>query len=183
MNQTISLRAATPADTPLILALFAEARRLMRERGSNQWSGEYPGVADARADIARETAFFYTLDNIPAAYFCLDYGGDPFYERLEGRWLAPNQPYAVLHRLCVSSAFRGRGLATKIFAAAEEKARADGLISMRVDTSPRNAPMLRVIKKRVFDYRGDIELDDIRVMAFQKMLITGFVPERVDENG
>lgn len=96
------------------------------------------------------------------------------YETLEGEWLAPG-PYAAIHRCAVDPAERGRGLIGELFRFACDKAAAEGMASMRIDTHADNAPMRRAVEKFGFTFCGPITLADGAEagsprIAFEKVL-------------
>ena len=96
------------------------------------------------------------------------------YETLEGEWLTDG-PYATVHRCAVDPACRGRGIIGELFAFACEKAAADGMASVRIDTHADNAPMRRAVEKFGFVPCGDITLTEgpeagAPRIAFEKVL-------------
>ena len=65
-------------------------------------------------------------DGERAGYFCLDFGGEPAYQELEGHWLSAG-PYGTIHRVVVADGHLGRGLAKQLFALAEAACRRRGI--------------------------------------------------------
>ncbi len=92
----------------------------------------------------------------------------------EGEWLTDG-PYATVHRCAVDPTCRGRGIIGELFAFACEKAAAEGMASVRIDTHADNAPMRRAVEKFGFIPCGDITLREgpeagAPRIAFEKVL-------------
>lgn len=126
--------------------------------GGHTWlavadEAERPGAADDALDAAdgQSEAEPPTPGTIlgTMAYYAQ---GEPDYDHVtEGAWLTDSAndvargpvTYAVLHRLAVSARARRRGVAHALLADGIERARAQGLASVRVDTHEGNIPMQR----------------------------------------
>ena len=74
-----------------------------------------------------------------------------------GELYAP-RPAMVIHRMAIDPVFQRQGVATALFAFAEEKARGQGITAMRIDTYSLNDRMQALIRKRGFSKVGEIHL-------------------------
>ena len=111
----ITFRMATTEDIQGSMALIDQAKAFLKNKGVDQWQDGYPEEQDIAGDIAAEKGYVLTDGDDMIAYCCIDFGGEPAYEGLKGQWLADG-PYVVIHRMAVSDAYKGKGLAKRLFA-------------------------------------------------------------------
>lgn len=116
-------RKAGDADLAGCMELIGEAKAFLKQHGVDQWQDGYPEETDIAGDIAAQKGYVLADGAVLAAYCCIDFDGEPAYEGLQGSWLSDG-PYAVIHRLAVSRAYKGKGLAKRLFAEAETMAAA-----------------------------------------------------------
>lgn len=157
----MEIRLACTKDLPKITALYDAAKELLRSRGIDQWQDGYPNTASAEADIRTGGSYVLTDggDVIGTAY--IGFGTDPTYEKIfEGQWKCESGHYAFLHRVAVSTAYSGRGLARQFFHEAEGLCRDKGVEVLRCDTHRENLAMQKTLERCGFDYCGIIYLDD-----------------------
>ena len=165
---------ATEEHLDAIEAITDQAKASMAALGFDQWQRGYPNRAGWEADIAEGAAYVAVDDAGVAGMFY--YGSEPeaAYETLDGSWLTDG-PYATVHRCAVAGDRRGQGIIGQLFAFACEKAAAEGMASVRIDTHHDNAPMRRAVEKFGFVPCGDITLLDGAEagsprIAFEKVL-------------
>ena len=108
--------------------------------------------------------------NNPIGYLCIDFDGEPAYNRLQGKWLL-DEPYVVVHRMAIGDAYRGKGIATHAFRLVEKLALQNGVACFRVDTDADNHTMQHILKKNGFYYCGIIRFDNSDKIAFEKTII------------
>lgn len=162
-------RKAGDADLAGCMALIGEAKAFLKQHGVDQWQDGYPEETDIAGDIAAQKGYVLADGAVLAAYCCIDFDGEPAYEGLQGSWLSDG-PYAVIHRLAVSRAYKGQGLAKRLFAEAEAMAAAQDVRSVRVDTDENNTVMRSLIDGLGFTYCGTIWFAGSPKIAFQKVL-------------
>lgn len=178
------LRVAVPDDLPLMLDIYARARRVMADAGNpTQWGTLYPR-AEVVADDVREGRSLLLVDDgrddaghdgigRPAervlAQFALCRGRDPAYASIDGRWL-DDDPYVTIHRLASSGVERGSARRCLMWAVST-------CANVRVDTHGRNSAMLHILESLGFTRCGIIttlgdatlgDRDDPHRIAFQR---------------
>ncbi len=170
MTMDLTIRRATLADLPAVLALVQAVVPLMNAAGNMQWTSEYPNEAAFRRDIERQHLWVAerlgALDGIAA----LTQDQDPEYA--DADWDA-TEPALVVHRLAVAPAAQGRGVAGTLLAQAEHEARALGLRTLRVDTNSENAATQRLFPKLGYRFAGEIKLafrPGLRFFCYEKRL-------------
>ena len=148
------IRKTTEADIPEVEAIYAEARRFMREAGNfEQWRDGYPGICEIVSDIASGAGYVCVDEGEIVGAFYFRIGADPTYLKIyDGEW-KNEADYGVIHRIAVKH--HGRGIAEFIFS---ECFRRCG--NLKIDTHIDNLPMQRCLSKNGFEYCGIIYLED-----------------------
>lgn len=162
-------------DIPAVIAIAESAKRLLKASGIDQWQDGYPNEASFREDIERGGAYVLTVSGKVEAFFSLCAGPDEAYSEItDGKW-SDDLPYLALHRIAVSSEYRGCGLSDLIISSAEELTKKAGLKRLRADTHKKNKAMQRLLSRNGFRYRGNLlvragEGHDPRRMAYEKRI-------------
>ncbi len=158
----MQFRRTLETDIDRIMNILAEGRAALGALGIDQWQGGYPHREAIERDVFQGNSYVVLdEDGTVAATAMVGFGGERDYDRIEhGLWLTPslsNDPcYAVVHRVAVSSSFKGRGAASFLLSQAEEMTRRHGCASVRVDTHQGNMPMRNLLSKRGFSECGTI---------------------------
>lgn len=156
------LRLATPEDLPAITGIIEEAKAYLKEQGIDQWQGAYPAANHLEQDIKDQLTYVLMVGDEIAGTAALWLGIDPMYLHIEGgEWInGPEARYSAIHRVAVSSKFRGQRLSEKMISGLLTIARSLGYKDVRVDTHPENKGMQHVITSNGFDYKGIIHMED-----------------------
>ncbi len=157
----LTIRKTTPADLDALLALFDEARATIAALGIDQWQNGYPNRAVLEADLALSQSYCVTIDGRPVATFAMLQDGESTYDRIfDGHWPRGdhNRDYIAIHRVAISVACRGQGIAAEIIAYAIDFARVLGRNSLRIDTHEGNVVMRKMLSKNGFTHCGTIFL-------------------------
>lgn len=175
------IRLATADYLDRMCKITDQAKAQLKAMGVDQWQKGYPSRQTWEQDI-KESCTYLALDeatdNVMGifAYFTTN---EVTYNTIDGSWLTGDQfgdhAYVSLHRVCVSNVYKGQGVVGKMFEHVFERARIEGLPSVRIDTHPDNRPMLRALDKAGFVrcgiiyLQGGLEKGELRV-AFEKVL-------------
>lgn len=147
--------AVSPArikDMPRLLAIYASARRFMRENGNpDQWEEGYPSEEILEEDIRKGRLFVLGEEGTIHGVFVFSVEEEVTYRVIEnGAWLS-DAPYGVIHRIA------GDGERHGIFRAA--LAYAEGIRGhLRIDTHRDNRTMRRLIGEAGFRECGVIRV-------------------------
>ena len=167
-------RQAVREDLPAIMTLIHEAQAFMAALGIDQWQDGYPTEDILREDIRIGQLYVLASEDAVGAVAALSLLPEPIYDALEGgAWLNPGR-YLTIHRMALSDACRGSGLAGRMLEQAAAIARREGCGSIRADTHTGNAAMRRFLEKNGFLYTGTVRYpvtagDPVRV-AYEKLL-------------
>ena len=173
LPQPVECRPAREDDLDAMETILAQAKAAMIPIG--QWNEFYPAREDFVADMVRGECHVLTCGGEVGGFFTLTAQPEPSYDAItDGKW-SSDGPYAVVHRCAVAEQWRGSGLAGEMAAAWEKLARGMGLGWLRVDTHRKNKPMLGLLRKSGFQYRGNVLVDvppphDPRRVAYEKRL-------------
>ncbi|WP_242842397.1 hypothetical protein [Clostridium tyrobutyricum] len=72
-----------------------------------------------RNHILHDRGYFVTDGTHVLYYLCIDFDGEPAHSTLNGTWKS-DLPYAVVHRMAISNAYKEQGLASIIFHLVDE---------------------------------------------------------------
>lgn len=165
----MELTTANRQDIPVIMEMIRQAKEFLRKNGVDQWQNGYPAETDIERDISRKTGYLCVDGDNILAYLCIDFDGEPVYEKLNGRWLSV-QPYAVVHRLAASGMSRGKGVASQIFQLTEILCREKGIHSIKVDTNSENKIMKHLLAKNGYQYCGTVYYEGGERIAWEKLI-------------
>ena len=170
MTQDLTLRRATPADLPAVVTLVQQVVPLMNAAGNYQWTSEYPNEAVFSQDIALGQRWVAERAGAVLGIAAITQDQDPEYA--DADWDAA-EPAVVTHRLAVSPAAQGLGVAQALLPEAEAEARRLGLRTLRVDTNSENAATQRLFPKLGYRFAGEIKLafrPGLRFFCYEKQL-------------
>ena len=156
----MTIRKATAADLAVLMPLFDEPRATIAHLGIDQWQDGYPQSAVVEDGIRKGETYCVEIDGEVCATFVLTLR-EPLYDTIEGgHWTTgdDSRDYVAIHRVAVSVARRGSGISTAIMNCAADYARAEGRVSLRIDTHEGNAVMRRMLEKHGFAHCGTIRL-------------------------
>jgi GNAT superfamily N-acetyltransferase len=173
MSNTTSqliLRKADIAEVPFIWNILQDAIEQRRQDGSSQWQDGYPNELTIHNDINNGSAYVLTENEIILCYAAIIFDIEPAYEEIQGKWLT-NGDYAVVHRVAVSKATKGKGIATKLFENIEDLCLKQNIYSIKVDTNFDNIPMLKILDRLNYTYCGEVFFRGAARKAFEKKLV------------
>lgn len=164
------LKEVQPDEVQTAMELINDAKKYLKLQGIDQWQTGYPDFSIIQEDIANKRGYFLMDGGQSAAYLCIDFAGEPAYRTIDGKWKS-ELPYAVIHRMAISSAYRGQGLAGMIFHLAQDVCLGRGLHSLRADTDKDNTIMRHLLEKNGFVFCGTIWFDNSIKYAYEKLFI------------
>ena len=164
-----TLELAKWEDIPHCVDILSDGREFQREQGFVQWPDGYPGRAEVESDVRTGKGYVIKCGDTIAAYLYIGFDGDPAYPEIRGAWHYP-EPYAVIHRMAIGKAFRGKGVSGVLFQLAGEFIRSKGITNLRIDTDEANSRMRHVLEKNGFACCGLVIQGGGDRLAFDKSL-------------
>lgn len=164
-------RKTTIDDIKKVMKIIDEAKEYFREMNIDQWQDGYPNEEVILSDIKSKNS--YVLENnkeiVATAMFALE--KDETYDKIyEGKWLTDKE-YAVIHRIAVSTDYKGSRIAAEIIENAAAVCLEHGITSIKIDTHKDNISMQKFLANNGFEYCGIIYLEDnSERVAFEKVI-------------
>lgn len=168
-DNKMKLQIVKEEDFEIAMNMINVAKQHLKEQGIDQWQNGYPDEACIHNDIINKRGYFLSDENQELGYLCIDFDGEPAYEKLDGKWLSDGK-YVVVHRLALSEKARGKNISSIVFQLVEELALEKGITAFRVDTDADNQKMQHILKKNGFTFCGTIWFDNSEKIAFEKIL-------------
>ena len=157
----IYLRRAQLQDLTAIMKIIDDAKELLKKNGSPHWQNGYPDQETFTQDIVMQTNWLLIHDNKVVATATLQLTPEPTYRNLtQGQWQQPDEPYATIHRVAISSNYRGQGLSKLLFSNLLTVGQMQGIKNFRVDTHRSNKAMQHIAENFNFKKRGIIKVND-----------------------
>lgn len=148
-------------DLPAITQIITDAKAHLKEQGINQWQKSYPAESDLAKDIKFGINYVLVIDGKIAATAALHQGLDVDYLNIhDGEWVkGVHNRYSAIHRIAMSSEFRGQRLSEKMMSGLITISITLGYRDIRIDTHPENLKMQKVITSNGFTKRGIIYMN------------------------
>lgn len=156
----IYTRKANNLDLTPIMKIIKEAKQFLKDSGSSQWQGKYPDYAAIQTDIDQQNGLILVVDDKIAGYAAVITGIEPTYLDIEGTWKNDTDRYATIHRIAISSSFRGMHLADKFISNIISIKLAKGIKNFRIDTSRKNKIVQHIATSHNFVYRGIVYVSE-----------------------
>lgn len=154
-------RRAQLQDLTAIMKIIDDAKELLKKNGSPQWQNGYPDQETFTQDIVMQTNWILINDNKVVATATLQLTPEPTYRNItQGQWQQPDEPYATIHRVAISSNYRGQGLSKLLFSNLLTVGQMQGIKNFRVDTHRSNKAMQHIAENFNFKKRGIIKVND-----------------------
>lgn len=157
---TIYIRKAMKDDLRSIMSIINHAKQLLKADGSKQWQNGNPNEQTILDDIEKGYCYLLIVDGQIGGTSALLTEPDPNYEVIfDGSWKNAGTSYATIHRIAISTHFRGMHLANYFLSNLISLAYNKGFRSLRVDTHEKNLRTQGLVQKFGFEYRGRIYVD------------------------
>jgi RimJ/RimL family protein N-acetyltransferase len=108
------------------------------------------------------------IDGGLASVFTLNQECDLDYSK--GNWTYQDEPFKILHRLCVDPAYQNRGIGAETMIMMEAMAKKEGVRSIRLDTFSLNPWALRLYEKLGYRWVGELMFRKGLFFLFEKNL-------------
>ena len=126
----------------------------MIENNIFQWNDKYPSREIFKEDIKNKSLYVSKINQEVVGCIMFSFRKDDVYKTVN--WITEDEYNLYIHRLAVDPIFQKRGIARKMMDFAEDFAKSNNYISVRLDTfsqNPRN--------NKFYKSRGYNKLDDV----------------------
>lgn len=150
----MNIRLANISDIDQILNITSACNLFMRSKGIIQWTADYPSHEVFKNDIERSELYVLETENNIIGCIVISVLMDEVYKPV--KWLTPNENNIYIHRIAILPEEQRKGYAQKLMDYAEEYAKVNHFLSIRLDTfsqNPRN--------QKFYEVRGYQRLENI----------------------
>lgn len=169
----MEIRRAELADLGNIMPIIQDAKEYLKEQGIDQWQNGLPDEETILGDITGSEGYLFVEEGEAVGFVVVSFGTDEDYKEIyEGNWITDSSSYAVIHRNAVKAGMRGKGISGEMFRLCEQRAREQGVKSLRIDTHKDNRLMRHLAEKHGFTQCGIIALvrGNAPRVAYEKIL-------------
>lgn len=138
----LQYRKATIDDLEEIYALVSHAIYDLIKHDILQWDEIYPTKEDFCEDINRNQLYIGLTDGQIVVVYALNQECNKEYQN--GCWKYPDEPYYVVHRLCVHPNFQNRGIAKQTLLQIEAELLKKNIHAIRLDAFSNNPFSLKL---------------------------------------
>jgi ribosomal protein S18 acetylase RimI-like enzyme len=156
----LDVRRAGLADVDEIVATLSEAARWLLSRRIRQWPDPFPRERVERL-VRRGDFYLARLDGETVATLALQWADPAF-------WGEQPDDAGYVHALAVRRTHGGRGLGARLLDWAEAEVVARGRAFLRLDCLAENDALRRYYEQLGFEPRGEVAVDDIVAMRFER---------------
>ncbi|MEO9511162.1 MAG: GNAT family N-acetyltransferase [Flavobacteriaceae bacterium] len=148
------IRHAKISEIENILIITRACAIKMQEIGIFQWNEHYPKKEAFVNDLEHNELFVQEHQGKIIGAIVISTHMDEEYVPIE--WLTPNGNSTYIHRVCIHPDQQGKGFAQEMMDYAENYSRANGFVSVRLDTFSQNKRNQRFYEQRGYQKLGDI---------------------------
>lgn len=148
------IRKARLSDLASIKNLTEACAIKMQEKGIFQWNEHYPSMEIFESDIESEELYVLEENGRLQGIIVLSPQMDEEYIPI--KWLTENGKNLYVHRLATNPETWGKGHGRKLMDFAEDFARENGYVSVRLDTFSQNLRNQKFYEARGYQRLGDV---------------------------
>lgn len=164
----MEIRKAKTEDIKVVIDIIKNAIIDMESEGIYQWDNIYPNEDVITKDIYEENLFVYFDEDIIKGFITLNEFQDKEYESIN--WKYNTGKNLIIHRLCISPEFKGKGIATALIIFAERLGKENKYESIRLDTFTQNHHACKLYEKNGFEKRGFVTFRKGEFICYEKEL-------------
>ena len=150
----IKIELATQNELDRVKEIAEACAKNMIENNIFQWNDKYPSREIFKEDIKNKSLYVSKINQEVVGCIMFSSRKDDVYKTVN--WITKDEYNLYIHRLAVHPIFQKRGIARKMMDFAEDFAKSNNYISIRLDTfsqNPRN--------NKFYKSRGYKKLDDV----------------------
>lgn len=163
---TLEYRRATPDDLEAIGSMVHAAIETMERNGIFQWDDLYPAKEDFQEDMDDGQLYVGLLRGQVAVVYALNQSYDEEYEN--GKWKYVDEPFYVIHRLCVNPTFQHRGIARATLSHIETQLTDMNVHVIRLDVFSNNPYALKLYRSMGYSEVGHADWRKGRFILMEK---------------
>ena len=150
----IKIELAEINDINDIMKMIHDCANDLISKNIFQWNEKYPSRDIFLSDIEKKNLFIYK--NNSGIIGCIALSHEKDIEYTDVKWLTKDDKNLYLHRLAVDPKFQKKGIGKLLMDFAEDYARNNKFISVRLDTFSKNERNNRFYKSRKYTKLDDV---------------------------
>ncbi|MBQ8292349.1 MAG: GNAT family N-acetyltransferase [Bacilli bacterium] len=153
------VRIANEKDIYGIYEIIKDAKKLLKESGSDQWQDKdnYPSLDTITSYVRTRSMYVYEENYEIVGCLALCRGIDEAYLEIDGKWLN-DDVYFVMHLMAVKNGHYHKGVAKTLIKELSKIAYQENVYNIRIDTKKENIKMTNLLLKMGFVKTGVITL-------------------------
>jgi ribosomal protein S18 acetylase RimI-like enzyme len=153
-EKSIQIELATPEHLPDIMTLIRDCTLSMQQQGIDQWGDYYPTLEIFAEDIRTHTLWLAWQRQTLLGMIVLNEDQVKEWESIQ--WMYQG-PALIVHRLAVHPKRQRQGIAHQLMEFAEDHARKNDYVSIRLDAYTGNPASLRLYQTRGYRNAGQVQ--------------------------
>jgi GNAT superfamily N-acetyltransferase len=166
----IEIRQANLVDITGLIDLVRACIANMQSQGIDQWDDVYPDLGTIQRDVDDGAAFIAIIAGAIAGMATLNAHQEPEYTDVPWRFLG--RP-AVIHRLMVTPAAEGKGVARALIQFLETRGEGIGYDCIRLDVFAQNPRAVRFYELSLYHRAGQVRFRKGNFYCYEKILGRG----------
>lgn len=148
-------------DLPTINSIINDAKQALKATGSPQWQDGHPTTETVINDITHHLSWVLVIDDQPVGIATIQPGPEKSCQTLTGgQWHNDDDHYLIIHRVAISSQYRGQHLSRFLFSNLLTIGQERGFYNFRFAAHRQNKIMQKVAAEFGFECRGTVQIDD-----------------------
>jgi len=119
-----------------------------------QWNEHYPNVAAFEKDVTRDELYVMVENGAIVGCITVSTEKDDEYNAID--WIAPDGLNYYIHRVAIHPEFQHQGRAKQLMDFAEDMARTNNVLSLRLDTFSKNLRNQKFYEARGYQHLGNV---------------------------
>ncbi|MGC1203602.1 MAG: GNAT family N-acetyltransferase [Flavobacteriaceae bacterium] len=148
------IRKATLKDIDKLFEITKACALSMIQKKIYQWNEFYPNKNAFLKDLERNELYVLELNNALIGCVCISTFMDDEYKAIS--WLSETKNNIYIHRLAIHPNHQGKGYAQKLMTFAEDFAKKNKVLSLRLDTFSQNERNVKFYENRGYKRLGNI---------------------------
>lgn len=149
--------------------IITSAIKDLKAKKIDQWDDLYPTFEDIRNDIETAQAFGFFLEDYLAGYIALNQENPDEYSEVVFTY--DDETALTVHRLTVDPLYQNRGIAGSMMIFAEDYARKNRYISIRLDAYSKNLKALEFYSRLMYTDIGKVQFRKGVFHIFEKNVL------------
>lgn len=148
------IRKGKPSEIAKIITITKACAAKMISENIFQWNEHYPNAAAFEKDLARDELYVMLENNEVVGCITISTEKDEEYDAID--WITPDGLNYYIHRVAIHPDSQHQGRAKQLMDFAEDMARTNNVLSVRLDTFSKNRRNQKFYEARGYHRLGNV---------------------------